>query len=69
MPNFKPKAKKKIKMDKNTLITLDNKHNEKMNSFQQIEEDIVPALKQQKEELVKHSNLRKHQNGKKLLLH
>ena len=53
MPNFKPKAKKKIKMDKNTLITLDNKHNEKMNSFQQIEDDIVPALKQQKEELIK----------------
>ena len=50
MPNFKPKAKKKFKMDKNTLITLDNKHNEKMNSFQQIEQDIIPTLKKQKED-------------------
>ena len=43
MPNFKPKAKKKIKMNKNTLITLDNKHNEKMTRFEELENTIIPT--------------------------
>ena len=51
MPNFKPKAKKKIKMNKNTLITLDNKHNEKMTTFDEIENVIIPKLQKKKEEL------------------
>jgi hypothetical protein len=51
MPNFKPKAKKKIKMNKNTLITLDNKHNEKMTAFNEIESLLIPKLQKKKEEL------------------
>ena len=30
MPNFKPKASKKIKVCKKSTITLDNKHKEKI---------------------------------------
>jgi hypothetical protein len=44
MPNFKPKAKKKIKMDKKSTVTLDNKHNEKMREFNNISENIIPNL-------------------------
>ena len=33
MPNFKPKANKKIKVKKNANVTLDSKHNEKMTEF------------------------------------
>ncbi len=51
MPNFKPKAKKKIKMNKNTLITLDNKHNEIMTRFNEIEKKTLPELKIEKNEL------------------
>jgi hypothetical protein len=53
MPNFKPKAKKKIKMDKNTLITLDNKHNEKMTFFENLKTTVIPGLKLKKEQLTK----------------
>ena len=38
MPNFKPKANKKIKMNKKSTITLDSKHNEKMIEFKKIKE-------------------------------
>ncbi len=51
MPNFKPKAKKKIKLDKNTLITLDNKHNEKMEYFLKLEQETIPKLEKEKEQL------------------
>ena len=33
MPNFKPKTNKNIKVDKKTIETLDNKHNEMLNTF------------------------------------
>ena len=38
MPNFKPKANKKIKVKKNANVTLDSKHNEKMTEFTNITE-------------------------------
>ena len=44
MPNFKPKAKKKIKVNKKSTITLDNKHNEKMKEFNIIQEKKIPNL-------------------------
>ena len=44
MPNFKPKAKKKIKVSKKSTITLDSKHNEKMLEFHNIKETIIPEL-------------------------
>jgi hypothetical protein len=47
MPNFKPKAKKKIKVKKNATVTVDNKHQEKMDEFKYLEENTIPALKQE----------------------
>ena len=44
MPNFKPKAKKKFKINKKSTMTLDSKHNEKMNSFQKIKNVQIPNL-------------------------
>ena len=44
MPNFKPKANKKFKMNKKTA-TLDSKHNEKMREFDKIENKLIPAWK------------------------
>ena len=51
MPNFKPKANKKIKVNKKSTITLDNKHNQKMNEFKIIQEKTIPNLL--KKEIVK----------------
>ena len=42
MPNFKPKSQKKINVDKHSIVTLDNKHNEKMNEFHDIDNVIIP---------------------------
>ena len=33
MPNFKPKASKKIIVNKKSIVTLDSKHNEKIKEF------------------------------------
>jgi len=51
MPNFKPKANKKIKFNKKSAITLDTKHKEFLNEFSKQESDIIPELKDQKQEL------------------
>ncbi len=53
MPNFKPKANKKIKINKKSTITLDNKHNEKMNDFKNIAEIKIPDLLKKKKLLKK----------------
>jgi hypothetical protein len=53
MPNFKPKANKKIKVDKKSTITLDSKHNEKMLEFHNIKEKIIPELISKKKLLKK----------------
>ena len=53
MPNFKPKAKKKIKVNKKSTITLDNKHNEKMKEFNIIQEKTIPNLIKRKKLLKK----------------
>ena len=53
MPNFKPKAKKKFKMNKKSTMTLDSKHNEKMNQFKNIIETQIPELIAKKKELRK----------------
>ena len=54
MPNFKPKAKKKFKMNKKSTMTLDGKHNEKMTHFQDIKEKHIPELLSKKKQLKKH---------------
>ena len=48
MPNFKPKANKKIKVSKKNNITLDNKHNKKMEEFNNIQNSEIPELKKKK---------------------
>ena len=53
MPNFKPKAKKKIKVSKKSTITLDSKHNQKMNEFKNIQEKTIPDLLKRKKLLKK----------------
>ena len=40
MPSFKPKSAKKIKFNKKSIVTLDNKHKEILNEFSK-DEDIV----------------------------
>ncbi len=60
MPNFKPKANKKIKVDKKATVTLDSKHNEKMNDFDDITSKKIPQLKQRKKLLKKQ--LKKTEN-------
>jgi len=51
MPNFKPKSGKKIKINKHSIMTLDNKHNEKMTEFNNIHNNTIPNLKKQKRKL------------------
>tara|TARA_Y100000389_G_scaffold163931_1_gene167415 strand:+ start:433 stop:1548 length:1116 start_codon:yes stop_codon:yes gene_type:complete len=51
MPNFKPKANKKISKHNTTKNTLDNKHNEKMKEFKKIEEIDLPSLKKIKNDI------------------
>ena len=48
MPSFKPKATKKIRHDKNSTITLDNKHKEIIEKFRVNEEEVITALKRKK---------------------
>jgi len=51
MPSFKPKANKKIKINKKTATTLDGKHKEFISEFNQDELNTIPALKQEREGL------------------
>jgi hypothetical protein len=53
MPIFKPKTNKKIKYNKKTLTTLDNKHKEFLNDFSKDESVNIPKLKNEKLELKK----------------
>lgn len=50
MPNFKPKANKKFKMNKKTA-TLDSKHNEKMLEFDKIENKLIPTWREERKKL------------------
>ena len=62
MPNFKPKSEKKMKYTKNNKITLDNKHKEKMNEFQNIKQKIIPKLKKQLNILISKLNTETNKN-------
>lgn len=57
MPNFKPKAKKKFKINKKSTMTLDSKHNEKMKLFENIKDIQIPDLIAKKKELTKSLQL------------
>jgi hypothetical protein len=52
MPSFKPKATKKIKVCKRYSTTLDGKHKEIMTDFSKDECDIIPRLKEEKQQLL-----------------
>ena len=51
MPSFKPKTTKKIKVNKKTSTTLDGKHKEFINEFNKDENDKIPRLKKEKNEI------------------
>jgi hypothetical protein len=51
MPTFKPKTAKKIKFNKKSSITLDGKHKEFLNEFSKDENDKIPELKLERQEL------------------
>ena len=51
MPSFKPKTAKKIKVNKKSIITLDGKHKEFINEFNKDEQDNIPKLKKEKQEI------------------
>jgi len=51
MPTFKPKTAKKIKFNKKSSITLDGKHKEFLNEFSKDENDKIPELKVERQEL------------------
>jgi len=53
MPNFKPKAKKKIRGSNQKSITLDSKHNEKMREFKKEMEIELPSLYKEKKAIGK----------------
>ena len=65
MPNFKPKATKQIKMDKLSIITLDNKHNEMLKNFNDIDNIKIPDIEKNIQNLKKQ--LKKDLNLERML--
>ena len=57
MPSFKPKAIKKIKICKRYSTTLDGKHKEIMTDFSKDECDIIPRLKEEKQQLLEQISI------------
>ena len=51
MPNFKPKTNKKIKFNKKSVITLDTKHKEFLNEFNKDDNNRIPELKFERNEI------------------
>ena len=51
MPNFKPKPIKKISGGNKTIVTLDSKHDEMLDNFDNIDNEIIPNLETEKNEL------------------
>ena len=52
MPSFKPKPVKKIKVSKKNSTTLDGKHREFVNEFSKDENENIPKLKHERQELL-----------------
>ena len=59
MPAFKPKATKKIICSTKTNVTVDNKHQEMMNNFNEIETTLIPQLEKEKIQIKKQIKLEK----------
>ena len=56
MPSFKPKTTKKIKVNKKNSTTLDGKHREFINEFNKNEQDHIPKMTLEREELKEKLN-------------
>ena len=52
MPSFKQSTQKSIKLNKNKLTTLDEKHREIVNGFTKAEKDQLPKLRKEKKHLL-----------------
>ena len=50
---FKEKANKKIIVNKKKTVTLDSKHNEKLDEFQNDEDNVIPELENKVNKLIK----------------
>ena len=62
MPSFKPKTIKKIKFNKQNAITLDNKHKEFINEFAKDENNRIPELEHEKNQIKYQLNNLKNDN-------
>ena len=67
MPNFKPKTNKKIIVDKKSTITVDTKHQQILNTIE-IQEKMIPSLKEKKQVLLKQLKQRDFQNVEEQLV-
>ena len=67
MPNFKPKNQKKLAVNKHSIMTLDNKHDEKMKEFTQISEKQIPNLKAKIKQLKRRIQKKKSMKIEKIL--
>ena len=56
MPSFKPKNNKTIEIDKSSIVTLDNKHEEQSGIFKKNNECLLPQLLKQKKSLIDNIN-------------
>ena len=56
MPSFKPKTIKKIKYNKQNAVTLDNKHKEFINEFAKDENNRIPILENEKNQIKNQLN-------------
>jgi len=65
---FKPKAAKKVKVNKTNNITLDGKHNEIMNTIHIDDVETIPDLQAQKSKIIKQLNEESHTIDDRLLL-
>ena len=66
MPNFKPKAKKKFKINKKSTMTLDSKHNEIIDGFKKEKNKKIPELEKKKEKLKEKLKKKKFRFGRKI---
>jgi hypothetical protein len=56
MPSFKQTPQKNIKLNKNKLVTLDEKHKEIIHNFTKAEKDQLPKLRSEKKQILKRLN-------------
>ena len=67
MPSFKPKSNKKIRMSKKYSTSLDCKHDEFVNQFIKDKTDIIPKLKEERNELKEKLNVNTMLNIEQLM--